>query len=452
MSERGDNVKRAGNRQRLPQNAHRVCASCLTPRGNVRRGWEPITSGGEVVGWTCPECPEVCEPIRRIESSTGVRFRAVVDATPRGAVRRRQVTKTLPTLVEARAYVAQVRREVTRAGEFAPAPAETVSSLGDRWLASRVDVRAITVEGYRGALAPVMRYLGAREVQSLTSADVRDLVTWLSRQGGRPSRTHPDGRPLGPRSVRAALVALAQAVDLAVEDGTLSRNVVRGVKRPRQAARIGRDLEHWQPAELLRFRSHADSDPLAAAWRLTLCALSRADVLGLRWSDVDLEAGTVTVAQGRVQLHHEGQHSHVDEPKSEQRRRTVPVEVIHPGTVALLRSLRARQAADRLRAGAAYSESGLVVVDALGVPVRPEWYSDTFRRTCRAAGVPVIRLHSVRHSLAFWLHKVGVSPADAAALLGHTVEVHLSTYLPDSGSAGIAAAAAALGQAAVMEG
>lgn len=437
-----------GNRIALPKNAHRLCASCLTPRGNVRRGWEPITSGGEVVGWTCPECPEASEPIRRIESRTGVRYRVVVDATPRGSRQRRQVTRTLPTLAEARACVAQVRAEVDRAGEYAPPPPETVDQLCDRWLASRVDVREVTVEGYRGALAPVRRHIGAREVQSLTPSDMRELVTWLSAHGGRASEGHPQGRPLAPRTVRAALVALAQAVDLAVLDGTLSRNVVRGVKRPRQVQRVGRDLEHWQPEQLLRFRKHSYTDDLAAAWRLSLCALSRADVLGLRWSDVDLEAGTVTVAQGRVQLQDGGQRSHVDEPKSEQRRRTVPVEVIHPGTVALLRSLKARQAADRLKAGAAYHDEGLVVVDALGVPVRPEWYSDRFRALCRDAGVPAIRLHSVRHSVAFWLHQLGVAPADAAALLGHTVEVHLSTYLPDSGSSGIMAAAAALGKAA----
>jgi len=74
-------------------------------------------------------------------------------------------------------------------------------------------------------------------------------------------------------------------------------------------------------------------------------------------------------------------------------------------------------------------------------------YSDHFRRLCTAAGVPVIRLHSVRHSLAFWLHSLGVTPADAAALLGHNVQVHLSTYLPESGKSEIErAAAAALGR------
>jgi len=60
--------------------------------------------------------------------------------------------------------------------------------------------------------------------------------------------------------------------------------------------------------------------------------------------------------------------------------------------------------------------------------------------------VPVIRLHSVRHNLAFWLHSLGVTPADAAALRGHNVQVHLSTYLPESGKSEIERAAAALGR------
>ena len=70
--------------------------------------------------------------------------------------------------------------------------------------------------------------------------------------------------------------------------------------------------------------------------------------MGLRWSDVDLDAGVVTVRQGRVALDH---GDAVDEPKSAQRQRVVPVEAIDPGTVAALRSLRVAQAADRLAAG-----------------------------------------------------------------------------------------------------
>lgn len=66
-------------------------------------------------------------------------------------------------------------------------------------------------------------------------------------------------------------------------------------------------------------------------------------------------------------------------------------------------------------------------------------------KIAKDAGLPPIRLHSLRHSLAFWMHKIGVTPTDAAALLGHTVRVYLATYLPSSGSAGITVAAEALG-------
>lgn len=426
----------------VPPEGTAVCASCRKARGNIRRGWVPITRGADVVGYTCPHCPKVSEPIRRVKTRTGVRFRAVLDTTPSGSPRRQQATRTLPTLGEARAFVDKVRAEVEKQGQYLAPERETVAALCERWLASRRDVRPVTVEGYRNALTAALRRIGHTAVADVTVADVERLIEWLEAEGGKR------GQALGPRSIRAALTALAQAFDLAAREGMIERNVIRLARRPRVRQRVGRDLEHWQPTQLLAFRKHADDDPLAGAWRLTLAGLTRADVLGLRWSDVDFEAGVVSVSQGRVAL---DRGDHTDDPKSAQRVRAVPVEAIHPGTVVLLRSLKATQAADRLRAGEAHRDSGYVVVDALGQPVRPEWYSDRFRSLCAAAAVPKITLHSVRHSLAFWLHQIGVAPADAAALLGHTVDLHLSTYLPHSGAAGIAAAAAALGRAAAAE-
>lgn len=444
----GRSHSRSGNRSPLPENADKICASCGAKRGNVRKGWSQITRGDSVVGWTCPECPRADEPIRRTVTGRGaVRFRSVVDATPPGARQRKQATRTSTTLEDARTFVEQVREEVRQAGAYSPAAVVTLTDAAGRYVASRVDIRPVTREGYRAELVPVLRHLGDRPVPEITSADVRELVTWLSEHGASPTPDDPEGRPLTPRSVRASVGRLSMVLDQAVQDGLVERNVSKGVKRPRQVRTVGTALEHWQSSELLRFRETADQHPWAGAWRLTLSGMTRADVMGLRWEDVDLEAGTVTVRQGRVQLAHGGQSSVVDEPKSYARRRTIPVEVIHPGTVSLLRTMRRQQMEHRLAAGGAWQDSGLVIVDALGRGILPESYSDKFAALCRQAEVPVIRLHSVRHSLAFWLHQLGVAPADAAALLGHTVEVHLSTYLPDSGSTGIAAAAAAMARA-----
>jgi len=384
--------------------------------------------------------PRKGEPIRLVSTDSGHRYRVVLDIAPPGA-KRRQVTRTFATIRAARDFVTATRHGLT-SGSYAPPSAETVEQLCTAWIKSRRDIRPVTVEGYRNYLAPVVRHIGDRQVQTLTGGDMDNLIEWLSREGGAR------GQGLAPRTVKAALVALGQALDMAVEKGVINRNVARLAKRPRVRSKVGTDLEHWQPDDLRRFIEHADSDPLAAAWRLTACGLTRADVLGLRWSDVDLADGVVRISQGRVAIN---RADHVDDPKSAARRRAIPFETVWPGTAALLRSLSARQAADRLRAGGAFVESGLVVVDALGQPVRPEWYSDRFRALSREAGLPSITLHSVRHSLAFWLHRVGVTPADASALLGHTVEVHLSTYLPHSGASGIASAAQALGRAAAAE-
>jgi integrase len=400
------------------------------------------------------------EPIRRVETQPGkIVYRARLDSSKfEQGKKRQQVSASFDNLEDARSWVAEVRTSVRSSGAYgaaARASSETVGQLCDRWVASRVDVRQVTREGYARWLAPVRRHsIASQPVTEVTLSVVQEFVNWLSREGARPRKGREVGSPLSASSVRSTKGALQQAFDLAVQENTLDRNVVKLAKKPSSRTRRGRDLEHWQPVELMQFRDHADTNALAGAWRLTLSGMTRADVMGLRWSDVDLDAGIASVSQGRVAL--EGSsagdgNTVTDDPKSAQRVRAVPFESIHPGTIALLKRMKAKQAADQLLAGASWRDSGLVVVDELGDPLAPPVYSDRFQRLCASAGVRTINLHSVRHSLAFWLHQIGVAPADAAALLGHSTEVHLSTYLPHSGAAGIQAAARALGLAALHQ-
>lgn len=376
------------------------------------------------------------EPIREIATDTGhSRWRVVVDAGTHTDGRRRQVTSTHRTIREARGALARVRADVDR-GVYVARDTETLDGLCGRWLDGRRDVRPVTVEGYRNVLAPVRRRLGHKRVQALTLADVDGLVTAMLNDGGQR------GQALSVRSVAATLGALAQVIDLAMREGLVSRNVVRLVKRPRNGDR--RELVCWSLAEAATFRAHALTDRYAAGWLLATCGLRRSEVLGLRWSDVDLRLGTVTVCQGRVAV--TPSYDDTDAPKSAQSARTVPVGVILPGAVDVLRSFRARQAAERLRLGLPWTPDGLVIVNEAGEPVRPEWFSDRFRALSREAGVPVIRLHATRHTMAVELNRAGVAPVDAAALLGHTTEQYLSTYARAQ-STGIGSAAAALGAA-----
>ncbi len=204
-----------------------------------------------------------------------------------------------------------------------------------------------------------------------------------------------------------------------MRQGLTVRNVAALVERPRVEHREQRT---WTLPQARTFLSFVAEDRLAAAWWLTMRGLRRGEALGLRWVDVDLDAGTLTVRQARVLA---GGRAVVGAPKSARGRRRLPLD---SDLVAALRSLRAREAAERLAAGSAYDDSGLVVTNELGRPVRPEWYSDRFNRLSREAGLPTIRLHDARHTAATLMLEAGTPVHVVAAWLGHDPAVTHRTY------------------------
>lgn len=380
--------------------------------------------------------PREDEPIRLVTSRGGVRYRAVLSTGQHPDGRRRQETRTFDTLSEAREWVSETRLAVKRGAYRAPVRS-TVSEVADAWLESKRDVREVTLNTYAVVLKSVRARLGAMQVSDVRRSHCDEFVSWLRNEGGRK------GEGVSHRTVSLTLLVLKSVLDYAVTEGLLVANPASSVKPPRKRPQDHREPTIWTRAQLDAFVAQADQDAWAALWRLTACELRRSEVCGLQWSDVDLEAGTVTVRQGRVAFGSKSEA--VDAPKSRASARTVPVEVARPGTVALLRSLRRSQAEDRLRAGEAWADSGFVFVDRLGQPIRPERYSDRFREVASEAGLPPIRLHDVRHSVATWLNEQGVAPVDAAAFGGHEVQTYLNTYVTRT-QEGVSRAAQALSQ------
>ena len=141
--------------------------------------------------------------------------------------------------------------------------------------------------------------------------------------------------------------------------------------------------------------------PLQRGTSLPVHAL-RARPAHLRWSDIDLRAGTLTVNQARVLVEY---RIRIEEPKSCNGKRTLPLD---GELVAALTALRKRHLEESTIAGAAY-RSGLagldwyqggeyVITDEAGTPVHPEWYSDEFGRLLRRAGLRRITLHDSHHT------------------------------------------------------
>ena len=216
------------------------------------------------------------EPINKITLKDGsIRYRLVVDIGRDEHGRRKQLTRTFDTRREAR---------------------EMVNSYLDCYLQGATrGLRASSKRNYEDALRPVRERLGTRPLQSITKSDVEDLVDWMltagRRRGGKP------GTGLSGRSARLTLGRLSAAFEAAVLEGKLVRNVARLVKPPEHTPR---ERETWSKADVRKFLAKASSDRLYTAWRLSLYGLRRGEVLGLRWSDIDLRAGTLTVNQARV--------------------------------------------------------------------------------------------------------------------------------------------------------
>ncbi len=186
------------------------------------------------------------------------------------------------------------------------------------------------------------RWVETLRVRDVTIADVAGYISWALDEGGLSRVESGEPEPLAPRTIRQGIDALARAIDLVVsEEQGVTRSVARLAKRPGTGRAAGKDLEHWTPEELAACASSADTDPLAGFWRLSMSGLTRSEICGIRWGDIDLDAGTVTITQARVRI--DASTSQVGPAKSKQRERTVPFEELRPGTVDLLRHVIANQ-------------------------------------------------------------------------------------------------------------
>ena len=152
--------------------------------------------------------------------------------------------------------------------------------------------------------------------------------------------------------------------------------------------------------------------------------MRRGEVLGLRWGDIDLDAGTVTIRSTRIRY---GTTVATSTPKRARGNRTI---ALGPATVAALRAWRRTQAADRLLIGAGWQDAnGLVVTVADGSAPNPEAFSNLFHKLAKRAGLPPIRLHDLRHSYATAALAASVPVKVLSQRVGHAdVGVTLKVY------------------------
>jgi len=139
----------------------------------------------------------------------------------------------------------------------------------------------------------------------------------------------------------------------------------------------------------------------------------RGEVLGLRWQDLDFDGFPLVVEQTLVAPRYRLTFS---EPKTKQGRRSIDLD---PGTLAVLRAHRKRQAEEPLAVGAGYAESELVFRSQDGTPVIPHLLTLVFKKAVKEAGLSEIRLHDLRHTHVALLARAGVPAKAIQERVGH---------------------------------
>ena len=326
-----------------------------------------------------------------------------------------------PYETEADARIARAKLVVEQAeNRYAFDPERhTVAQYLERWLRSvRGELRPATLAQYETQVrAYLVPWIGRERLTRLDVAAVRGLYATLTEKGGR------GGRPLAPKTVANAHRVLRHALADALDEGLIARNPA-ALARPPKARR--REMKTWSPEQLRAFleASREQASRLHGAFVLAATTgMRRGEVLGLRWQDVDLEAGRLAVVQSLVMV---GTRPELSTPKTDRSVRSIPLA---PATVTALHEHRKRQAAERLAAGPAWHDHGLVFAREDGSPLRPDHFAAVFGRIAARAGLPRIRFHDLRHSFATSALRAGIHPKVVSELLGHSsVTITLDTY------------------------
>lgn len=331
---------------------------------------------------------------------------------PNGALKRRSVYGKTQRVVSERLRAAL---RVVDQGATPITERQTVAQFLDRWLldVAKPTVRASTYVSYRHK---TQRYLtpalGRHQLAKLTPQHVQAMLNEMGERG------------LAPRTILTTRAILRKALNQALKWGLVSRNVATLVDPPR----IERyEITTLDPEQARRFLDAVRDDRLQALYAVALAlGLRQGEALGLRWRDIDLDAGTLQVC---VALQHvRGAPARLVEPKTRQSRRTLPL----PAPIALqLRAHRTRQLRDRLLAGERWhgEEWGLVFTNSFGGPLATRTLHTQFKANLSRAGLPNIRFHDLRHSCASLLVAQGVHPRVVMEILGHsTIALTMNTY------------------------
>lgn len=303
----------------------------------------------------------------------------------------------------------EVRQRLTEALAARDKGQDPVSERGTlqafllQWLEDSVrpSLRWKTYQSYSYvARVHIIPHLGTRPLAKLEPSDIRGWMRLL-------------GAGLSSRTVGYCRSVLRIALNAAIDDEVLHRNVAARVKPPKVERR---EIEPLTPGQARAFLDALAGHRLEALFSVALaCGLREGEALGLAWEDIDFERRTITVRR-QLQRVEDGSLQRVA-PKTEKSRRTIVMPRI---VVERLRAHRDRQSFERSAGSDGWQDSGLVFTSKYGSAIHPENLGRTMAPFLEKAGCPPQRFHDLRHACASLLFAQGLSAKAVMETLGHS--------------------------------
>jgi integrase len=326
-------------------------------------------------------------------------------------------------------------------GSYVDPTRMTVADYLRHWLAADIDRRfaARTAARHRGIVEKnIIPKLGHVPLRKLTAAHIEAFEAEQQREGWVKARAKKksgaggnasteETRGLSAQTVLHIHRTLSQALDHAVRIGVLFKNTARQVKPPRPPSR---EIKILDKSEIATVIEAAKSVGLYAPVLVAVTTgVRRGELLGLRWSDIDLKAASLTVNQSLERIR--GRYV-FKAPKTQKSRRTISLP---SETVRALREHYTSQLEERLKLGLGKDPRGLVFAHADGQPLDADTLSKSFGRLIRAAKVTPITLHGLRHTHISHLLMDGAHVKVVSERAGHadvttTLNVY-AAYIPN---------------------
>ncbi|MGW6377066.1 tyrosine-type recombinase/integrase [Rhodococcus sp. NPDC055112] len=368
-------------------------------------------------------------------------------------------SKTFATKTEAKKYLDNISADLNRGDYIDPSDGRrTVKEIAELWLGSR-NLRPKTEQSYRTILEQrIYPAFGDRAVGSITTLDLVAWITKLSTEGKRVGHNNkpanaessraerdaryreragktPVGKPLAPGTVHNAVRVMRQVLDAAVRARYLRGNPAHGLTRD-DLPKAHRDttgtpyLDASQVERLAVAMQGVSEDPaLALLVRFAAQTGMRAgECCGLRWENVDLLRGRITVAES-ISTVKDGDWCVV--PPKNGKTRVVPVP---PALRDALADLAHERAAVGAFAPVLYVWPGPAMSDMTYGTKPMSWGRDFYLPYWKQAvvkeGLPVrLRFHDLRHTCAALLIAANVPAKAIQAHLGHSsFKITMDTY------------------------